>query len=702
MKFRNPWFMVAMTLLTIVVVGFCLADENNGYTAAEMERDFVFCDSFQEVVEAKDLDVGKPFLAGATIDDKDNAGKINRYLFTAATQGQQKIFKNLDLSTKTGLWGMAILVDDAVTVKIDPMPANGEPAIPSTELPRCNGGAMWGDAAFHVLSYRFKGGKSYKINFDYYNSCHRDTPKGIEDYDGVIAYAYPLVLDLRADLDGDGDLDVDDENREESPGGILALGSVASPLQVKATGFQGKQLRLQWQHPELVRVEAKKEDGTVVSHDPNTDTGYLLLTPDSNDKTYDLTVTALGLSAMAADIGFTLETVEDASINDKINFTVLKLDLVVNGLPEENVATNDKDEDSPGALIRENSDFTQWEKAGRIGPPVRDENSATIDPDDDRLVNATLTIPSVYAGTWTLSWGNGRLRVWRSELQDSGEVDEHDDPILVEQWIQVGNGVETPAVKGETVVLKIEGVTASENWGDAALTATFTSEIIGGKTFTVTDAVKITVVDIDLVSLNPAVDLILGNDLTLNYKIDGPTGFTFDTVRLEVYNKLDKMVFMKTGLETSVGAHTTKWEKAKWNQEPHSGAYANPNNSNYKIRIVARKNSDLMKFEKIIKTKLVVESDIQDIKSGTASRAAGLGDLDAAMKIVLEKDADNYTIAGSACTWTDIVDGRRLKADNSQLNSLADGKWKIILKDVRDEIGNFYNGNKDKWDINIY
>ena len=188
MTFRKWGLALVSGLLAVLAGGLAQPASAGDEDYVEGDGDFVFCNSFQEVLEWKDADAGKPFQPGATINEKDNAGKIDRFLFTAETVSNRKMFKDLDLAGKAGVWNMAILVDDAATVTV--VPADGTPPAP---LPRCKGGALWSDAAFHVLSYSFLGGKSYRINFDYSNTCHLNHPDIMEDYDGIIAYLYPAA-----------------------------------------------------------------------------------------------------------------------------------------------------------------------------------------------------------------------------------------------------------------------------------------------------------------------------------------------------------------------------------------------------------------------------------------------------------------------------------------------------------------------------
>jgi hypothetical protein len=391
------------------------------------------------MLEWKDADVGKPFRAGASISEKDNAGRIGRYLFTVETVSDRKMFKELDLREKPGLWNMAILVDDAVTVTVIPLD-EATPPIPPTTLPRCNGSALWNDAAFHVLSYSFQGGKNYRINFDYSNTCHMPHLDIMEDYDGIIAYLYPSTLDLDTDLNGDGKINADDEALEETPGRILSPGAIVSSLQVKASGFKNRQLRLRWTSPGLVKVQ---ENGNDVS--PG-----LILTPETNDKVYDFTVKALSFSVNPGDIAFTLEAVEDIDVCDKINFTVLGLDLDADtdndGVFEGNLIEDAKEE-APGAFLA---------KDGTLNP---------------LRVNAK----GCKGKTVRLTW----LHPEMVEVTRAGAV--------------VSSGLElTPELADKTYNFTVKGFDTSTMARDIV----FTLEVVDAPS--IKDTVTVTVVDVDL------------------------------------------------------------------------------------------------------------------------------------------------------------------------------------------------------------
>ncbi len=143
-----------------------------------------------------------------------------------------------------------------------------------------------------------------------------------------------------------------------------------------------------------------------------------------------------------------------------------------------------------------NSDFTQWDNSGCFGPPVQDKDKLYIDSDDDRLIDAMLLVDAG-AGSWKLTWNEPKLRIWRRERENTGDVDENGNFLYNEFWTQVDNGINVPvATAGETIILKIEGVAASETWGDITLTASFIPENDGG--MVIQDSLRVTVADIDV------------------------------------------------------------------------------------------------------------------------------------------------------------------------------------------------------------
>ena len=233
--------------------------------------------------------------------------------------------------------------------------------------------------------------------------------------------------------------------------------------------------------------------------------------------------------------------------------------------------------------------------------------------------------------------------------------------------------------------------------------------------------------DIVLVSLrseSSSNSVRLGDDLTVLYEVKSPSGEQFDSVELDVYNSTKSNTDKKKGLvyqgspsEQSVDdSENAIWPKAKWNQPAHNGAYANPNNGPYTVRIVGKMTSPGQALEcwseQTISTTFVVTAKVKDetpSDAGLFAEAAGLDDLLAALKVTASGEQnDSRTVPSSDITASDITDtlgmndGKKLTVDSSVLNTLSDGKWTIRLSGVRDEIGNFADPEKCQWNFTLH
>ena len=208
-----------------------------------------------------------------------------------------------------------------------------------------------------------------------------------------------------------------------------------------------------------------------------------------------------------------------------------------------------------------------------------------------------------------------------------------------------------------------------------------------------TDTVKVLVgVAIDITSTVPADALILGEDAVVNYEIK-PPGKSFDTVVMEIRNSNGDVVVKKEGLPVSAGTHSTSWEKARWNQGAFNGKFANPKNGPYQIKLIGTKDGDTDDDTSALNTKLVIEADIKDEKAAGsgAARSAGLGDLIDALKIVMKLGGAETVVsgAGSITVTGASHDQKHIKVDSASLNSLDSGIYDVLLRDLRDEVGNF-------------
>jgi len=219
---------------------------------------------------------------------------------------------------------------------------------------------------------------------------------------------------------------------------------------------------------------------------------------------------------------------------------------------------------------------------------------------------------------------------------------------------------------------------------------------------TATDTIEVVVVEVTVDSLSPSTELILGEDLTVNYTINAPPDVTFDRVELRILNQSDDEIFKTANLPVQSGSQQGTWEKGKWNQSPHVGAFANPNGGDYKVVVAAFKDGSEAKSkdDKTIGTKLVVEATIEDKppQGSSVSVSAGLRDLSQTLKIVFKNGSSETPFSGGAITVTpqgtdDSV--KDIKLDAPGLNTLSDGDYKVLFRDLRDDIGNFSDDDKN-------
>jgi hypothetical protein len=217
------------------------------------------------------------------------------------------------------------------------------------------------------------------------------------------------------------------------------------------------------------------------------------------------------------------------------------------------------------------------------------------------------------------------------------------------------------------------------------------------------------VVSVEIVSLSPTGDLVLGEDLTVEYKVNGSSSFSFDSVELHVYNYSDVLIYKRTGLGATAGTHNTTWEDAKWNQSPHSGAYANPNNGPYKVEIVATcscSSPHSTSDSRTINTVLILEFDLEDDKPASDEISSGIF-ADAVDATKTDRIAVGLTpVSGgthifgtsapvfSAKTMVDldndpaVTEIKDTHVKQVMQSSISDGSYYVVVKRVRDKAGN--------------
>lgn len=199
---------------------------------------------------------------------------------------------------------------------------------------------------------------------------------------------------------------------------------------------------------------------------------------------------------------------------------------------------------------------------------------------------------------------------------------------------------------------------------------------------------------LETISLSPAGTLVLGKDLAVNYEVSTFTGTGFDSVEMEIKNSSGQVVFANQGLPAGSGSQSAVWPGGKWNQSPHAGAFANPLNGPYQITLTGRKVDcpDQIQSSSIA-TKLVLEADVQDAipPGAVATRSSGLEDMLDALKIVLKLGAGETVFSGAGVITVTGAnpDTKEIKVDAAGLNTLANGAYEVLFRDLRDEIGNF-------------
>ena len=205
------------------------------------------------------------------------------------------------------------------------------------------------------------------------------------------------------------------------------------------------------------------------------------------------------------------------------------------------------------------------------------------------------------------------------------------------------------------------------------------------------DTITVGVFEIKVDSLSPAMELLLGEDLTINYTINGPSGDNLSDIELRIQNESDQDLFKTSQIAGDVGSHQATWEKGKLNQGGFNNAFANPNGGDYKVLVVATEGGQEIESndDKTIKTKLEVEAEIEDKPGAGGAEAAGLDDLDQILKIVFKNGSNETIFTGGSLTIQDQGDAKMVKVDDGALNTLEDGEYDVLFRDLRDDIGNF-------------
>ena len=218
-----------------------------------------------------------------------------------------------------------------------------------------------------------------------------------------------------------------------------------------------------------------------------------------------------------------------------------------------------------------------------------------------------------------------------------------------------------------------------------------TSTLVAGQ-------IKVHVVKVDVISISPR-DVELGQDVTVSYGIL-PDDAGAESAALEIRNSSYALVY-SAAAEAGSGLHSVTWPATKWNQSPHAGAFANPLNNAYSIRVMAKKagSFECRSEAETVNTKLVIEADIKDTKptGSTATRSAGLEDMLDALRIVLiDGSGVETSFMGTDITVTGSTpEDKHITVQKTTLNSLPSDTYNVQFRYLRDEIGNFSDKNND-------
>ncbi len=201
----------------------------------------------------------------------------------------------------------------------------------------------------------------------------------------------------------------------------------------------------------------------------------------------------------------------------------------------------------------------------------------------------------------------------------------------------------------------------------------------------------------------PPYDVVLGTTLNIGYYKGG----YYETVTLEIRNAHDTVIYSADLSSTSEGvAHVTTWD-TKWNRSPHSGAYANPTNGPYHVRLVGSKGGSEMASNTItIDTVLILELEVRDdrpaadqISSGICPNAVDASHPAAIMLGVQPAGGGSPTLGTGALEFSNITPAdldndpatqqiRDALVRQTMAAGLADGSYHVVIKRLRDKAGN--------------
>ncbi len=94
----------------------------------------------------------------------------------------------------------------------------------------------------------------------------------------------------------------------------------------------------------------------------------------------------------------------------------------------------------------------------------------------------------------------------------------------------------------------------------------------------------------------------------------------------------------------------------------------------------------------------MLEAEVKDMPSSGVNISAGLRDLGDALKVVMKNGSNETVFSGGSLKITPMGTGdieKKVEVDDAGLNNLDDGDYDVLFRDLRDDIGNFSDEDKN-------
>jgi hypothetical protein len=204
-------------------------------------------------------------------------------------------------------------------------------------------------------------------------------------------------------------------------------------------------------------------------------------------------------------------------------------------------------------------------------------------------------------------------------------------------------------------------------------------------------------VELEIVSLSPSTSLKLGEDMQVDYTIEDSSG-AISGPELRITNRDDVVIYaVAVPLASGAGSHT--WSEAKWSEAPHSGAFANPGSGPYSVQIVAMIGTTECRSNALtIDTKLELVADVTDHPAPSSPHAAGLEHAIDGLEVAFRLGSRETILMGPGDL--ELVGQTRevktLRVFGPRVNQLPPGDYEVLFRNLRDDIGNFYDDDSSQ------